>query len=124
MSNNTFFSSSSNPNSHRTLRQLSKKNLERQNTLYDEEQYDQPLDTCSELNYNMNYNNEECYNSYGYNQQWQNGDSNYDSYGYSTNKKALPQPPMSYSQSVNDGFGHRFEFYVLLSNQLLNVGNF
>lgn len=83
------------------MRQLSKKNLERQNTLYDEEQYEQPLDTCSELNYNMN---DEYYD--GYNQPWQNGEYNFEPYAQS-NKKALPQPPMSYSQSVNDGFGHR-----------------
>lgn len=88
--------------------------MERQNTLYDEEQYEQPLDTCSELNYNMNYNNDEYgYDSYGYNQQYQNGENNYDSYGYSSNKKTLPQPPMSYSQSVNDGFVHRFEYFFL-----------
>lgn len=89
------------------MRQLSKRNLERQNTLYDEEQYDQPLDTCSELNYNINYNNETS-DQYGYNQQWQNGEPcYYDSYGYTNNKKTLPQPPMSYSQSVTDGFSHR-----------------
>lgn len=90
--------------------------MERQNTLYDEEQYEQPFDTCSELNYNLNYNNDEYHDGYGYNQQWLNGDNNYDSYGYSNSKKALPQPPMSYSQSVNDGFSHRFihEFLKLI----------
>lgn len=101
------FSSSSNrnsrPSTHRTVRQLSRKNLERQNTLYDEEQYEQPLDTCSEINYN--YNNDEYYDGYGYNQQMQNGEYSYDPYGQQ--KKSLPQPPMSYSLSVNDGFGHR-----------------
>jgi hypothetical protein len=55
------------------------------------------------MNYNMNYN-DEYHDGYGYNQQWQNGETSYD---YSNNKKALPQPPMSYSQSVNDGFGQR-----------------
>jgi hypothetical protein len=75
--------------------------LERQNTLYNEEQYDQPLDTCSEINYNMNYNNDYD-DGYGYNQNWNNDPS-----GYASNKKSLPQPPMSYSHSVNDGFGHR-----------------
>lgn len=93
--------------SHRTVRQLSKKNLERQNTLYDEQPYDQPLDTSSELNYNMNYNNDEYFDGYGYNQQYPNGENNYESYGYGFNKKALPQPPMSYSHSVSEGFGHR-----------------
>jgi hypothetical protein len=83
--------------------------LERQNTLYNEEQYEQPFDTCIENNYNMNYNNGECYDSYEYNQQTQNGDYSYDSYGYSNSKKTLPQPPLSYSQSVNDGFVPRFE---------------
>jgi hypothetical protein len=78
--------------------------LERQNTLYNEEQYEQPLDTCSEINYNMNYNNDEYYESYGNNQQGKNGEFNYESCGYSNNKKTLPQPPISYSQSVNDGF--------------------
>ena len=81
--------------------------------MYNEEQYEQPLDTCSELNYNMNYNNDECYDSYGYNQQWQNGDVNSDPYGYSNNKKTLPQPPISYSQSVNDGFVPR----LVVSNE-------
>lgn len=85
------------------VRQLSRRNLERQNTLFDEEQYDEPLDTCSEMNYNMNYSSE--YYQDGFN----NGDCNNDPYGYAGNKKALPQPPMSYSHSVNDGFGHRFE---------------
>lgn len=90
---------------HRTVRQLSKKNLERQNTLYEDEY--EPLDTCSELNYNMNYNNDDYYDGYGYanNQQMQNGDYVYDQ-SYAT-KKSLPQPPMSCSQSVNDGFSHR-----------------
>lgn len=92
---------------HRTIRQLSRKNLERQNTLYDEQPYDQPLDTSSELNYNMNYNNDEYLEGYGYNKQYPNGENNYDSYGYASSKKALPQPPISYSQSVNEGFGHR-----------------
>jgi hypothetical protein len=120
---NHFSSTSSNQNhrshNHRTVRQLSKKNLERQNTLYDEEQFEQPLDTCSEINYNMNYRNDECYDSYAYNQQWQNGESNHDPYGYSNNKKTLPQPPMSYSQSVNDGFGARFvNLNYFLKNQL------
>lgn len=114
------FSPSSNhnhrPSNHRTVRQLSKKNLERQNTLYDEEQYEQPLDTCSELNYNMNYHNDEYYDSGGYNQQHQNGELyNYDPYGYANNKKTLPQPPMSYSQSVNDGFTHRFDDVTCLN---------
>lgn len=59
------------------------------------------------MNYNINYNNDEYYDPTGYNQPWQNGENNYDKYGYSNNKKALPQPPMSYSQSVNDGFNHR-----------------
>lgn len=85
--------------------------MERQNTLYDEEQYEQPLDTCSEMNYNMNYNNDEYYDATGYNQPWQNGENSYDKYGYSNNKKALPQPPMSCSQSVNDGFNHRLTKY-------------
>lgn len=59
-------------------------------------------DTCSELNYNSNYNYDEPYDSYGYNgQQWQQNGEMYDG----GNKKALPQPPLSYSQSVNDGFG-------------------
>lgn len=70
--------------------------------MYNEEQYDHPLDTCSEINYNMNYNNDEYNDGYGYNENW-NNDPNYGS----SNKKSLPQPPMSYSQSVNDGFGHR-----------------
>lgn len=39
----------------------------------------------------------------GQNQWQQNGDMTYD--GGLGSKKALPQPPMSYSQSVNDGFG-------------------
>jgi hypothetical protein len=55
----------------------------------------------------MNYNNDECYKTYGYNQQWLNGDSGFESTGYSHYKKSLPQPPISNSQSVNDGFGHR-----------------
>jgi hypothetical protein len=55
----------------------------------------------------MNYNNDD-YSYDGYNQQQQNGDIyNQDAYSFS-NKKTLPQPPLSYSQSVNDGFGHRF----------------
>lgn len=77
--------------------------MERQNTLYDEEQYEQPLDTCSEINYN--YNNDECYDGYDYNYQVQNGE--FDSYEQQNSRKSLPQPPISYSQSVNDGFGHR-----------------
>lgn len=85
---------------HRVVRQLSRRNLERQNTLFDEEQYDEPFDTCSEMNYSNDYHCD------GY--QNRNGEyNNYDAYGYS-NKKSLPQPPISYSQSVNDGFGHRF----------------
>lgn len=103
------------------MRQLSRKNLERQNTLYDEEQYEQPLDTCSELNYNVNCNTDEYYDEYGYNQHWQNGDSyNYDMHDYASNKKTLPQPPMSYSQSVNDGFSHRSLPATPSSNQRYN----
>jgi hypothetical protein len=99
-----FSSTNYNRSTHRTVRQLSKKNLERQNTLYDEDQFE-PFDTCSELNYNTNYHNDDYYDTYGYNQPWQNGElSTYDM-GYGSKK--LPQPPMSYSQSVNDGFGHR-----------------
>lgn len=94
--------------------------MERQNTLYDEEQYEQPFDTCSELNYNLNYNGE-YHDGYGYNQQCQNGDNNYDSYGFSNSKKALPQPPMSYSQSVNDGFSHRFHDAQTFSDLKLSL---
>ncbi|XP_070502845.1 uncharacterized protein unc-13 isoform X4 [Chironomus tepperi] len=93
---------------HRTVRQLSRRNLERQNTLmYDEDQFE-PFDTCSELNYNSNHNNDDYFDSYGHqnSQQWQNGDMMYDM-GYNNSNKKLPQPPLSYSQSVNDGFGHR-----------------
>lgn len=101
------FLSSTNHNrsTHRTVRQLSKKNLERQNTLYDEDHIE-PYDTCSELNYNSNYNYDEPCDSYGYagQNQWQyNAESMYD--GDIENKKSLPQPPLSYSQSVIDGFG-------------------
>lgn len=69
------------------------------------------METCSEINYNngSGYYDEqaEMQSQYACNQQWQNGDSyGYDSQGYSV-KKALPQPPMSYSQSVNDVYGHR-----------------
>jgi hypothetical protein len=74
-------------------------------------QYEQPLDTCSEMNYNMNYGDDNGYNddSYEYINPWQNGSiSNFGPYDHQTSsKKALPQPPMSYSQSVNDGFSHR-----------------
>ncbi|KAG5667948.1 hypothetical protein PVAND_015908 [Polypedilum vanderplanki] len=93
---------------HRTVRQLSKRNLERQNTfMYDEDQIEPAFDTCSELNYNSNYYGDENYDSYNYqnNQQWQNGEFTNDM-SYNSNKK-LPQPPISYSQSVNDGFGTR-----------------
>ncbi|KAL7012870.1 hypothetical protein ACKWTF_015090 [Chironomus riparius] len=93
---------------HRTVRQLSRRNLERQNTLmYDEDQFE-PFDTCSELNYNSNHNNDDYFDSYGHqnSQQWLNGDMMYDM-GYNNSNKKLPQPPLSYSQSVNDGFGHR-----------------
>jgi hypothetical protein len=62
------------------------------------------------MNYNMNYGDEQGYNddSYDYSNPWQNGSvSNFGPYDQSSSKKALPQPPMSYSQSVNDGFSHR-----------------
>lgn len=76
--------------------------------MFDGEQYDEPIDTCSEMNYNVNYHNDCYYDTYS-----QNGDYGYDSYsGYASNKKSLPQPPMSLSQSVNDGFGHRFEIFL------------
>ena len=104
-----FISSSSNynrTNNHRNIRQLSKKNLERQNTLYEDDyEPQQQHDTCSEMNYNPN-NDYSDYNSIVMQeQQWQNGDYSMDQqYGQ---KKSLPQPPMSCSQSVNDGFSHR-----------------
>lgn len=101
--NFAYSSTNYNRSTHRTVRQLSKKNLERQNTLYDEDQFE-PFDTCSELNYNTNFNVEDYYDSYGYNQQCQNGEFAYD---LGCSNKKLPQPPLSYSQSVNDGFGHR-----------------
>lgn len=94
-----------NRTTHRTVRQMSRKNLERQNTLYDEDQLE-PFDTCSELNYNSNH--DEHHDSYGYHnsQQWQqNGEFTYD--GGAMSRKALPQPPLSYSHSVNDGFGQQ-----------------
>ena len=85
---------------------MSKKNLERQNTLYEDDyEPQQQHDTCSEMNYNPN-NDYSDYNSIVMQeQQWQNGDYSMDQqYGQ---KKSLPQPPMSCSQSVNDGFSHR-----------------
>lgn len=45
-------------------------------------------------------------------QPYQNGENDFtsdDPYSY---KKALPQPPISYSQSVDDGFGHRSVKYL------------
>lgn len=79
--------------------------------MQDDDQYE-PFDTCSEINYNSNYGNDDYYDSFGhhnqYNQhQWQNGDAMYDMMGYSNSNKKLPQPPLSYSHSVNDGFGAR-----------------
>jgi hypothetical protein len=75
--------------------------------MYDEDQFEL-FDTCSEINYNSNHNNDDYFDSYGHqnSQQWQNGDMMYDM-GYNNSNKKLPQPPLSYSQSVNDGFGHR-----------------
>jgi hypothetical protein len=70
------------------------------------------------MNYNMNYN-EEPYDGYGYNHQWQNGENSYD---LANSKKSLPQPPMSYSQSVNDGFGHRLESFDFLI-ELISILN-
>jgi hypothetical protein len=93
---------------HRTVRHLSKRNLERQNTLlYDEDHTEPAFDTCSELNYNSNYYGDEPCDAYGYpaQQPWINGECTYD-VGENSNKK-LPQPPMSFSQSVSDGFGMR-----------------
>ena len=73
--------------------------------MYDDEQFES-YDTCSEMNYNTNFNYDGSnFDSYAYmeqNQWQQNGEFTYDG---GTGKKTLPQPPLSYSQSVNDGFG-------------------
>lgn len=96
------FSSSSNYDTHRTVRQLSRKNLERQNTYYGDNTAGQSCETWSEMNYNTG-----C--SYGDNY----GDSQYGnnttdiSNGANSFPKALPQPPVIQgSQSTYDGFGY------------------
>lgn len=97
------FSSSSNYNSHRTVRQLSRKNLERQNTYYGDEPADEKsCETWSEMNYNSGYNQADSYSDYN---QYDNNTGNIVD-GANSFAKTLPQPPIGASQSTYDGFGY------------------